>query len=415
MVRRLQAHERIDRDVTSRYAVGNRIGRGCYGVVYEVHRHEDVAKAEKEEAERQRKRKGSKTPPPSPIPSYALKKVLSAFNSEADAQRTYREISYLLHFKGHPNILNVVEVFCSPDDRHVYVVSGCFDSDLQKALRTRCIRPVHRPFIVYQAMRALKYVHSAKVMHRDVKPSNLMINANCRVALGDFGWARLSPMDVENREAELTDYASTRWYRAPEMLLGARHYDLSIDMWAMGCITAEVCCETPLFPGTSTIDMWDKQLECLGKPSPTDVEAMNAEYAAYVLNTWPLSAPGKPMGDVLPKDVRSEELLDFLDLLMQYNPNKRMTSAEAVEHPYLRNFHNPDDEPDFGRVLALPLPDATRFHATRYRDQVYADVLHLPGARARVDSVRRTQLLDGLDASGSVRSSSKEGSSSELV
>lgn len=421
-MRRLQAHERIDRDVTRRYTVGNRIGRGCYGVVWEVFgkagggqsgaasRGSVVAASTGRRGTVETKgskgsgsisgaasgTRGSNADTAPEPPAFALKKVLQAFSTETDAQRTYREVSYLLEFKGHRNIVDVAEVLCSPDDRHLYIVSQMFDSDLSKALRCRAVRPAHQPYIVYQVLRALKYVHSADVMHRDVKPANLLINADCRVALCDFGWARLSPVDVSPDDVEgleMTAYALTRWYRPPELLLGARRYKIAIDMWAVGCVVAEVVLEAPLFPGTSTIDMWDRQLETLGKPTPTDVEAMEAEYASYVLNTWPITAPGSPLVDVLPAQSVTVALLDFLELILQFNPDKRLSAAEALQHPYVAAHHNPDDEPDFGRTLTLPLPDTTRFTTMRYRDQVYADALRLPAAKARVDSLRKAHLL----------------------
>mmetsp|Transcript_88865 Transcript_88865/g.240953 ORF Transcript_88865/g.240953 Transcript_88865/m.240953 type:complete len:434 (+) Transcript_88865:46-1347(+) len=428
-MRRLQAHERIDRDVTRRYTIGSRLGRGCYGVVWEVfpragggqggaaprgsvvatgaaRRHETKSsKASFGSASTFGAASGAADPAPEPQ-SFALKKVLQAFGTEADAQRTYREVSYLLEFRGHRNILEVAEVLCSPDDRHLYIVSHMYDSDLSKALRCRAVRAAHQPYIVYQVLRALKYVHSAEVMHRDVKPANLLINADCRVALCDFGWARLSPVDASPDDVEgleMTAYASTRWYRPPELLLGARRYKIAVDMWAVGCVAAEVVLEAPLFPGTSTIDMWDKQLETLGKPTPTDVEAMEAEYASYVLNTWPITAPGSPLASILPAQSATVELLDFLELLLQFNPDKRLSSAEALQHPYVAAHHNPDDEPEFGRVLTLPLPDTAKLTTMRYRDQVYADALRLPAAKARVDALRRTHLLSGAASAPGLR------------
>ena len=99
----------------------------------------------------------------------------------------------------------------------------------------------------------MKFIHSYDVIHRDIKPSNILINADCLVKLGDFGLARLLDKS-ENQIPLLSDYVATRWYRAPEILLGSPRYDFSVDMWALGCIVAELYLNKPLFPGSSTLN-----------------------------------------------------------------------------------------------------------------------------------------------------------------
>ena len=148
-MRRLQAHERIDRDVTRRYTVGSRIGRGCYGVVWEVFckanggqsgaaSRGSVVAASAGAGTRPRApgapgdRAPFRTPPTrrrSPCRSFLRRCCRQAFSTEADAQWTYREVSYLLEFKGHRNILEVAEVLYSPDDRHLYMLSQMYASD----------------------------------------------------------------------------------------------------------------------------------------------------------------------------------------------------------------------------------------------------------------------------------------------
>jgi mitogen-activated protein kinase 15 len=96
-------------------------------------------------------------------------------------------------------------------------------------------------------------MHSANVIHRDVKPSNILINRDCLVKLADFSLARSLIYD-ENTLANLSDYVAARWYRAPEILLGSSKYDYSVDMWAVGCILAELYLCRPLFPGSSTLN-----------------------------------------------------------------------------------------------------------------------------------------------------------------
>ena len=97
-------------------------------------------------------------------------------------------------------------------------------------------------------------MHSVKIVHRDMKPANILLNKHCKVKIADFGLARYLH-DVENKmEPVLTDYIATRWYRAPEIILGAPLYGTKMDMWSFGCILAEMYTSKPLFPGTSTLD-----------------------------------------------------------------------------------------------------------------------------------------------------------------
>ena len=95
-------------------------------------------------------------------------------------------------------------------------------------------------------------MHSAQLLHRDLKPSNLLLNSECHVKVADFGLAR--SLDSKDAAPILTDYVATRWYRAPEILLGSNRYTKGVDMWSLGCILAELLMGKPVFPGTSTVD-----------------------------------------------------------------------------------------------------------------------------------------------------------------
>jgi mitogen-activated protein kinase 15 len=97
-------------------------------------------------------------------------------------------------------------------------------------------------------------MHSADILHRDLKPSNLLINSECHVKVADFGLARSVAQAKEDSNPLLTDYVATRWYRAPEILLGSTRYTKGVDMWSLGCILAELLVGKPVFPGTSTLN-----------------------------------------------------------------------------------------------------------------------------------------------------------------
>eukprot|EP00931_Biecheleriopsis_adriatica_P087585 TRINITY_DN62027_c0_g1_i1.p1 TRINITY_DN62027_c0_g1~~TRINITY_DN62027_c0_g1_i1.p1 ORF type:complete len:379 (+),score=54.18 TRINITY_DN62027_c0_g1_i1:169-1305(+) len=374
---RRQPYERIDRDVARRYDIIQRIGRGCYGVIFEC-----------------------MVKDPTKLDKFAMKKILHAYENATDAQRTYREVSYLMELGSHDNILSIHDVLCSEDDKHLYIVTDLMESDLAKAVKCKCLQAVHKPLIAYQILRALKYIHSASVMHRDLKPGNILLDSKCQVLVADFGLARASPADFHASElAMLTDYVGPRWYRSPEQLLGARYYTTSIDLWAWGCIVAEMALGKPILKGSSTIDMLHNIVELLGTPLEADIEAMQAPYAQMSLGGLPLSLPTVTFNDMIPDS--SDVLCDLLELCFQFNPTKRISAFEALRHPYLSAFHDPDCEPTYGHRLDLTLTDAHKFTCGQYRDQIYADVVGLESAKFRVEETRkaaaRIEALEEMD------------------
>lgn len=360
-----QPYERIDRDVVRRYDIAQQIGRGCYGIVFEV-----------------------VTRDPTKWDRYAMKKILYAYHNATDAQRTYREVSYLMELGSHDNILQIRDVLCSSDDKHLYIITDLLESDLRRAIKCKALQEVHKPLVAYQMLRALKYIHSAGVMHRDIKPGNVLLDSKCTVMLCDFGLARSSPADGTTADmVMLTDYVGPRWYRSPEQLLGSRFYTYAIDIWAWGCVVAEMHLEKPILKGSSTIDMMHNVVELLGTPLESDIEPMQAPYANMSLDQLPLSLPAQSFSDLIPNS--TEVLCDLLELCLQYNPEKRITAFEGLRHPYVSAFHDPDCEPVFGHRLELNLPDGHRFTAGQYRDQIYADVMGLEGVKFRLETARK--------------------------
>lgn len=126
-------------------------------------------------------------------------------------------------------------------------------------------------------------MHSAQLLHRDLKPSNLLLNSECHVKVGDFGLARSLDTKDTDTIPILTDYVATRWYRAPEILLGSNKYTKGVDMWSLGCILAELLMGKPVFPGTSTIDQLDRVLQVTGKPTADDIESISSPLAHTML------------------------------------------------------------------------------------------------------------------------------------
>ena len=122
-------------------------------------------------------------------------------------------------------------------------------------------------------------MHSANLLHRDLKPSNLLLNSECHVKVADFGLARSLDTKEPDQTPILTDYVATRWYRAPEILLGSNKYTKGVDMWSLGCILAELLLGKPVFPGTSTLNQLDRVMELIGRPSQEDIDAIDCPLA----------------------------------------------------------------------------------------------------------------------------------------
>jgi serine/threonine protein kinase len=120
---------------------------------------------------------------------------------------------------------------------------------------------------LYQILRGLKYIHSANILHRDLKPRNLLVNSNCDLKICDFGLARPLLQDFKDKSQVMTDYVATRWYRAPELLLSWKEYACSVDVWSVGCIFAELLRRKPFLPGSDTKNQIELIFDIIGTPT----------------------------------------------------------------------------------------------------------------------------------------------------
>ena len=188
-----------------------------------------------------------------------------------------------------------------------------------------------------QVLKGLKYVHSAGVLHRDLKPSNLLVNASCDLKIGDFGLARTS---TESNNF-MTEYVVTRWYRAPELLLSCDSYDASIDVWSVGCILGELLSRKPILPGKDYIDQLKLIIRTLGTPSDDELEFISASKARSYIKALPY-APAPNFNKMFPG--ASPDAIDLLKKMLQFDPRRRITVDEALEHPWLKELHNAESE-----------------------------------------------------------------------
>jgi mitogen-activated protein kinase 15 len=302
----------------------------------------------------------------------AVKKIFDAFQNSTDAQRTFREVMFLQALR-HENIIKLLNVHRADNDKDIYLVFEFMETDLHAVIRARILEDIHKQYIIYQLLRTLKYLHSAELLHRDMKPSNLLLNSDCLMKVADFGLAR-SILMLEKEQATkpvLTDYIATRWYRAPEILLGSTKYTKGVDMWSVGCILGELMLEKPIFPGSSTMNQLERIVAVVGKPSAADIAATNSQFAETMLENLGRVVP-KTFAELCPK--ASPEALDLMAHLMKFNPTERWSAEQALGHPYVASFHNVRDEPSAPGPITISLPDDTRYTVGEYREKLYAEI-----------------------------------------
>ncbi|KAF8233770.1 CMGC/CDK/CDC2 protein kinase [Tricholoma matsutake] len=262
----------------------------------------------------------------------ALKKIRLEAEDEGVPSTAIREISLLKELKDD-NIVKLLDIVHA--DQKLYLVFEFLDVDLKRYMetgnqnRTPITLDIVKKF-TYQLNAGLLYCHSHRILHRDLKPQNLLIDKRDNLKLADFGLARAFGIPMRTYTHEVV----TLWYRAPEVLLGSRHYSTAIDMWSVGCIFAEMAMQgAPLFPGDSEIDQIFKIFRILGTPNE---------------DVWP-GVSGLP--DYKPafpqwshQDITrivptlDEQAIDMLKRTLTYDSAKRISAKRALDHPYFGNF-----------------------------------------------------------------------------
>ena len=178
---------------------------------------------------------------------------------------------------------------------------------------------------LYQLLAGVAFCHERRVLHRDLKPQNLLVNKEGELKLADFGLARAFGIPVRSYTHEVV----TLWYRAPDVLMGSRKYSTPVDLWSVGCIFGEMSSGRPLFPGTSDQDQLQRIFKVLGTPTE-DIWATMIELPEYK-SDWKVYE-SKSLDELCPK---LEPLgLELLTVMLQYAPEKRITAKQAMKHPY---------------------------------------------------------------------------------
>lgn len=320
-----RCYEELDFVIRKDYKLTKVLGKGTYGIVCKA------VSVDQESA---------------PL---AIKKVMNVFRNKVLIRRAYREFSLMMHFRGHKNIVSVldVELIDSGPYTGLYCYQELMSSDLLRLIQSKAeFTPMHVQSYSYQLLCALKYLHSANVIHRDLKPGNILITQNGLLKICDFGLARGIHQPHVGGPPILTAYVATRWYRAPELFFSDTSYDGAIDLWSVGCIICEMLGRCSLFRGADVQDQLAAITAIVGLPSK---ELIVDKFKAFD-GTWNavLNISKKYGRRSLPEifgKIGSPDLLDLITRLLDFDPETRLDVLGALAHPYFASIRCLADEP----------------------------------------------------------------------
>ncbi|KAG5380172.1 hypothetical protein IGI04_028014 [Brassica rapa subsp. trilocularis] len=306
----------------------------------------------------------------------AIKKINDVFDHISDATRILREIK-LLRLLLHPDVVQIKHIMLPPSRREfrdVYVVFELMESDLHQVIKANDdLTPEHHRFFLYQLLRGLKYVHAANVFHRDLKPKNILANADCKLKICDFGLARVSFDDAPSA-IFWTDYVATRWYRAPE-LCGSffSKYTPAIDIWSVGCIFAEMLLGKPLFPGKNVVHQLDIMTDFLGTPPPEAISKIRNDKARRYIGNMRKKQP-VPFSKKFPK--ADPSALRLLQRLIAFDPKDRPSAEEALADPYFKGVSSSEREPSTQPISKLEFEfERKKLTKDDVRELIYREIL----------------------------------------
>uniref|UniRef100_A0A7S0QLZ4 Cyclin-dependent kinase 8 n=1 Tax=Cryptomonas curvata TaxID=233186 RepID=A0A7S0QLZ4_9CRYP len=347
----------VRKPVDDIYYVMGKVNEGTFGVVYKAVRQEDKVRLEQN-----REANKNNQFEPNKITYLAIKKPKNSKEGEGFNKDAVREIALLRELSKHLNIVTLREVVLCPEGnaqvRGLYLVFDWADYELCEILRTHRERDPRQPpsermvkSIMWQILNGINYMHSNWVVHRDLKPSNILIMGRGsefgRVKIADFGMARLFQQPL--RSLHIDGVVVTVWYRAPELILNAKHYSKAIDMWAIGCILGELLTNNPLFQGKEDKshrafqeDQLKKIIRVVGVPTVADWSGF-AELSEWkTVEKWAQDRAfhqeigldkKDPFWSILPLRT-NPHAADLLRCFFNYDPSKRITALDALRHPY---------------------------------------------------------------------------------
>ena len=327
-----------------KYEVLGVVGEGAYGIVYKC-RNKETDKF------------------------VAIKKFKEI--EDKLVQKTMKRELKMLQMLKHDNVVDFQEAFIYKEN--LFLVFEYVEKNLLEVLEKypEGLNPKLIRSFVFQMCKAVHYLHMKNIIHRDVKPENLLVDENMNLKLCDFGFARKISLNQENNNVDaMTDYVATRWYRSPELLLSNGIYGPEVDYWAIGCIMGELADGNPMFPGENEVDQLDCIIKVLGN-LPSDLE--NMFYSNEIYNGKDLLQVSRPeslerryFGKLGPTAI------DFMKGLLQLDPNKRLNDENVFKHKYFNCFMN---EPENKYILDY-LDKKNNSNNTNKNNKVEAKVIN---------------------------------------
>ena len=309
-----QVQKNID-ELDSRYKLEQVIGAGSYGMV--------IKAIDKSVSSDQK---------------CAVKKVSKEiFTDMTLTKRILREIKLLGHFNNE-NIVGLRNLI-TPKTKifdEIFIVMDLMETDLKSVFKSgQKMTNAHVQYFLYQILRALKFIHAAGVIHRDITPANILVNINCDLKICDFGLARDEPKEDDQY---LTDYVTMRWYRAPELVMESKLYSGSVDVWGVGCLVAEMHGSRPLFQGKDRVNQLDKIVDVIGTPSNSELTSVGSEAA----QKYVMKKSKKERTDFTAKFPKADtQAIDLMEKMLVFHPERRITIKDALLHPCMSHslFH----------------------------------------------------------------------------
>ncbi|CEI89902.1 Putative CMGC/CDK/CDK7 protein kinase [Rhizopus microsporus] len=291
--------------IAQKYQKDAKIGEGTYAVVY---RGTEVATSR----------------------TVAIKKIKMGQFKDGMDLTAIREVKYLQEIR-HPNVIELIDVYSYKTNLNL--VLEYLESDLEQVIKDKSIlfMPADIKSWMLMILRGLDHCHRHFILHRDMKPNNLLISSNGTLKIADFGLTR----DWGDPGKQMTSQVVTRWYRSPELLFGAKEYSYAVDIWAVGCIFAELMLRTPYVAGESDIDQLTKIFHALGTPTEADWPGMTAlpDYIPFKV------FPKVPLRQYF--TAAGVDALSLLEQMLVFDPNKRWTAEECLKHSYFKNVPLP--------------------------------------------------------------------------
>ncbi|KAK0397721.1 hypothetical protein QR680_002238 [Steinernema hermaphroditum] len=278
----------------------------------------------------------------------AIKKIGHASATPTLARRTLREVRVLRYIE-HPNIVSLRDIFRTQGSlgMDVFLVMNLMEGSLHHVIHgsPESLDQDLIAYFLYQLLRGLRYLHKAGIAHRDLKPSNLLVNSDCHLRIADFGMAKLAMRDhIEEAEEHcfyMTQHVATLPYRAPELLFVMPEHSTAVDMWAVGCIFAEMLLKRELFPGRSVSGQIKLIITRLGSPSEKIVSEIRCKRTRRFIENFGEHERWKWEDIVHSRDiVPTADSLDLISKLIQLDADERIDVNQAISHSFFNDYED---------------------------------------------------------------------------